>query len=253
MQVDDEIQQHLKLYQQFNPKAHLIYRCVVGSRGYNLNHENSDYDRRGVYLAPAILEWSLGGVPDHYEHIDKATGTDETYWELGWYLRYLLKNNPTVLETLWSDNESVELASDLFKHLRAHRHRFLSKRLIKTYGGYAASQLHKMNISGLQGKPIDWKNGMHLLRLLIAGYYALQEGFVLVRIEDNDLRQTLLAIREGNVPLPDFTHLREDWVRRFDNAATHTQLPELPDFEFANTFLIKARYTQAHSIYTVTS
>src|SRR5262249_31688922 len=41
----------------------VIYRCVVGSRAYGLEHEASDIDRRGIYLPPAELEWSLYGVP----------------------------------------------------------------------------------------------------------------------------------------------------------------------------------------------
>src|SRR6267154_1000197 len=30
----------------------IIYRCVVGSRAYGLDHDDSDTDRRGIYLAP---------------------------------------------------------------------------------------------------------------------------------------------------------------------------------------------------------
>ena len=39
------------------------YRCVVGSRAYGLEVEGSDTDRRGFYLAPAVLDWSLDGAP----------------------------------------------------------------------------------------------------------------------------------------------------------------------------------------------
>jgi hypothetical protein len=37
----------------------VIYRCIVGSTAYGLSQEGSDADRRGVYLPPAHLEWSL--------------------------------------------------------------------------------------------------------------------------------------------------------------------------------------------------
>src|SRR5262245_15396384 len=33
-------------------RRHVIYRCVVGSRAYGLDHDESDTDRRGIYLPP---------------------------------------------------------------------------------------------------------------------------------------------------------------------------------------------------------
>jgi predicted nucleotidyltransferase len=45
-------------------EPHVIYRCVVGSRAYGLEGEDSDTDRRGIFLPPASLHWSLAGMPD---------------------------------------------------------------------------------------------------------------------------------------------------------------------------------------------
>jgi hypothetical protein len=42
----------------------VIYRCVSGSRAYGLETDDSDTDLRGVYLAPAELQWSIFGAPD---------------------------------------------------------------------------------------------------------------------------------------------------------------------------------------------
>ena len=44
---------------EYNLFDHVILRCVVGSRAYGLEGEESDTDRRGVYLPPAQLHWSL--------------------------------------------------------------------------------------------------------------------------------------------------------------------------------------------------
>src|SRR4051794_17876427 len=38
---------------------YIIYSCVVGSRSYGLDSPDSDIDRRGIYLPPAELQWSL--------------------------------------------------------------------------------------------------------------------------------------------------------------------------------------------------
>ena len=46
---------------------HLIYQAVVGSRSFGLDTDTSDVDRRGIFLAPADLQWSLQGAPTFLE------------------------------------------------------------------------------------------------------------------------------------------------------------------------------------------
>jgi hypothetical protein len=82
----------------FDLESFIIYRCVVGSRAYGLDHDDSDTDRRGVYLAPADLQWSLFGAPEQFE--DNAT--QSCYWELQKFLIMALKANPNILESLYS-------------------------------------------------------------------------------------------------------------------------------------------------------
>src|SRR5262245_12897553 len=45
-------------------RPYIIYVCVVGSRAYGLDSAASDTDRRGIYLPPARLHWSLASVPE---------------------------------------------------------------------------------------------------------------------------------------------------------------------------------------------
>ena len=76
---------------------YVAYRCIVGSTAYGLATEASDVDRRGFYLPPADLEWSLAGVPEQLE-----TNREEVYWELEKFLRLALKANPNALECLYA-------------------------------------------------------------------------------------------------------------------------------------------------------
>src|SRR5262249_5086887 len=99
---------------------YIIYRCVVGSRAYGLDDDASDIDRRGIYLPPADLHWSLYAVPEQIE--DDATR--DTYWELQKFLLLALKANPNVLECL--NTPLVEHAAPLAVELRAMRDTFLS-------------------------------------------------------------------------------------------------------------------------------
>src|SRR5256885_12648960 len=75
-------------------KPFIIYRCVVGSQAFGLSDEASDVDRRGIYLPPADLHWSLYGVPEQIENND----TQEAHWELQKFLVMALKANPNILE-----------------------------------------------------------------------------------------------------------------------------------------------------------
>ncbi|MBD1942167.1 nucleotidyltransferase domain-containing protein, partial [Coleofasciculus sp. FACHB-712] len=82
-------------------------------------------------------------------------------------------------------------------------------------------------------------HAMHLIRLLLSGITVLQEGFVPVRVEEH--RQQLLAIRNGEMPWEEVNAWRLSLHRQFDDAFATTSLPERPDYEKANAFLIKAR------------
>src|SRR4051794_13002408 len=52
---------------RYNLFNRVFYRCVIGSQAYGLAGQASDVDRRGVYLPPAELQWSLYGVPAQLE------------------------------------------------------------------------------------------------------------------------------------------------------------------------------------------
>ncbi|MCB9936924.1 MAG: nucleotidyltransferase domain-containing protein [Planctomycetaceae bacterium] len=79
----------------------VIYQCIIGSQAYGLSDSNSDIDRRGVYLPPAELHWSLYGVPEQLE----CEPTQEAYWEIQKFLVLALKANPNVLECLYTPLE----------------------------------------------------------------------------------------------------------------------------------------------------
>ena len=218
---------------EYSLYEHVIYRCVVGSRAYGLDDEASDTDRRGVYLPPAERHWSLYGVPEQLENQD----TQETYWELQKFLTLALKANPNVLECLYTP--LVEHATPLAEELRAMRSSFLSRMVYQTYNGYVLSQFKKLQADLRNKGAVKWKHVMHLVRLLLAGVTALREGEVPVHVREH--RDRLLAIRRGEAPLQDVEAWRLDLHRQFDAAADSTKLPERPDYERANAFLVRAR------------
>lgn len=218
----------------------VIYRCVVGSRAYGLDTENSDTDLRGVYAAPPEMLWSLFGAPEQFEDNEAQT----CYWELQKFLVMALKANPNVLECLYSP--LVDKITPLGEGLRAIRDRFLSQMVFQTFNGYALSQFKKLEQDLRTQGEVRWKHAMHLLRLLLTGAATLREGAVPVRVEAE--RERLLAVKRGEVSWVEVENWRQRLHHDFEQALKDTRLPERPDYDAVNRFLLQARAEAARTV-----
>lgn len=221
----------------FDLEQFIIYRCVVGSRAYGLDNDESDTDRRGIYLAPAELQWSLFGAPEQFE--DNAE--QSCYWELQKFLTMALKANPNILECLYSP--MVEKAAPLAEELLAMREKFLSQMIFQTFNGHAMSQFKKIEQDIRNHGEVRWKHAMHLLRLLLTGAATLRENRVPVRVEAH--RERLLSVKRGELKWDEVNAWRKELHKDFEQALVETNLPARPDYEAANGFLVKARRTIA--------
>ena len=211
----------------------VIYRCVVGSRAFGLDDENSDTDVRGIYLPSADLHWNLYGVPEQLEN--KAA--EECFWELQKFLLLGLKANPNILECL--STPLVEYANEIAQELLAMRSIFFSKLVYQTYNGYVLSQFKKLEQDLRAVGAVRPKHSMHLIRLLLQGIEILQAGALNVAVGAN--RDNLLAIKRGEMSWEEVNKWRLSLHKDFDRAFSETRLPERPDYERANKFLLEAR------------
>lgn len=212
---------------------YVIYRCVIGSRAYGLEDDRSDTDRRGIYLPPADLHWSLYGVPEQLENSE----AQECYWELQKFVVLALKANPNILECLYTP--LVEHADETAGELLAMREKFLSKLVYATFNGYVLSQFKKIQGDLRNRGEVKWKHVMHLLRLLLSGIATLREGRLSVHVGEH--RERLRAIKLGEIPYEELERWRLELHREFDEAAASTRLPERPDYAAANALLLRAR------------
>jgi predicted nucleotidyltransferase len=217
----------------------VVYRAVLGSRAFGLDHAGSDVDRRGIYLAPASRHWSVYGVPEQLE----CDATQECYWEIQKFIALALRANPNILEVLYAPEDCVELCSGPAAQLRTERRIFLSKLIYQTYNGYAMSQFDKLKHDLKSKGSVKPKHAMHMVRLLYAGIHALQSGELAVRVGPE--RDELIGIRDGRVPWEQIDALRLDLHRRFEAAFASTSLPDRPDYDRANSLLIEARRNAA--------
>jgi uncharacterized protein len=214
-------------------EKYIILRSVVGSRAYGLAGEGADTDRRGVFLPPAALHWSLEGVAERL--VD--TQTRDCYWELKPFLLLALKATPIVLESLCTP--LVEHATPLAEELLAMRGCFLSKLAYESFKVQADSQTKRLaQDMRASGEP-KWKAAMHLIRGLLSGIAVLRDGCVPVRVEEH--RERLLAVRDGRLTWKELHAWRLRLLEELERARAGSSLPGLPDSGRAEEFLLKAR------------
>ena len=212
---------------------YVIYKCVVGSRAFGLDDENSDTDLRGIYLPPADTHWSMYGVPEQLENKEN----EECYWELQKFLTLALKANPNILECL--NTPLIEYRTEIADELLSIKHIFYSKLIYQTYNGYVMSQFKKLEQDLRTNGSIRNKHAMHLIRLLLQGIGILREGELNIKVTKT--RDKLLAIKHGEMLWESVNDWRLLLHKDFEIAFGETKLPERPDYEKANDFLIKAR------------
>jgi len=216
-------------------RQYVVYRVMVGSRAFGLATEESDEDRRSIYLPPAELHWSLFKPPEQIEA--ESDAVEEVCWELEKFLRLALQANPNILETLWTP--TILFADETGQELRGLRDAFLSRHLYKTYSGYVLSQFHLMAKRHAKQQAYKPKHAMHLIRLLYSGIQALQTGAILVDVGEH--RDELLRIRSGALAFEEVRTRALELGQVFQQAFASTSLPERPDYDRVNRFLIQAR------------
>jgi predicted nucleotidyltransferase len=212
---------------------HTILSVVVGSRAYGLDGPSSDHDRRGVFVAPTPLFWHLDKPPTHLD----GPLPEQFSWEIERFCTLALQANPTVLEVLWSP--LIEKITPTGSALLAARSAFLSQRVFQTYGAYASDQLKKVSARRSRTGETNFKQAMHMIRLLMAGVHVLETGSVLVDV--GFARDRLLAIRSGALDWESITTWAESLQSSLSQAAAKTRLPPSPDRDKIDQLLVRVR------------
>ncbi|PWI06017.1 nucleotidyltransferase [Streptomyces sp. NWU339] len=218
-------------------RDHTVYACVMGSRAFGLATEGSDTDRRGVFLAPTPLFWRFEKPPTHAE----GPAEEQFSWELERFCELALRANPNILECLHSP--LVEHADDTGRELLALRGAFLSRRVHETFTRYAHGQRRKLEADVRAHGAPRWKHAMHLLRLLASARDVLRTGTLTIDVGEE--RETLLAVKRGEVAWSEVQARMTRLEREAGEAARHSPLPAEPDRRRVEDFLVRTRRASA--------
>lgn len=120
-------------------EENIILLTLGGSHAYGMDKESSDLDVRGIALNPK-RDILLG---TDFEQVVN-TDTDTTIYSFNKMIELLTSTNPNTIECLGCKPEHYLYLTDIGKELLNNRKMFLSKICIHTFGGYASSQLRRM-------------------------------------------------------------------------------------------------------------
>lgn len=215
--------------------GYLLYAKVWGSHSHATALPTSDVDYLAVYQLPLREVVSLRPGP---ETVD-GKGPDFQAHELGKFCALLLKGNPGVVETLFT--EHMEMRTPVWELLRERRKTFLNQRTLNQYIGYCEGQLHRLDAGTklhTHGGDYNTKWAYHLIRLAIDAVRIAEGGAPLVMKDGAEL-DLLMRIRNGEFEPHQIAGYWSGYKDKIKAARAH--LPEEADAASLDDWLWRRR------------
>lgn len=145
----------------FNLRDRTILLTVAGSRAYGMHTSESDLDVKGVFVPPvkyylgtqkieqvedaeAIQKAFRSDLTSDQQNIADQYGMEGTLFEVRKFLKLASGANPNILDVLFCRDKDVIHTTDVGNWLRAERQKFLTKKCLHTFVGYATAQAKRI-------------------------------------------------------------------------------------------------------------
>lgn len=236
----------------------LLFLHVSGSRLYGMNNDDSDYDVRGIVIAPKEF-WVASHQFEQFQCKIDNLKIDFVIYDFRKWLKLALDVNPNVVESLYveSDNPNVVHESIYWQRIRSIARSLVSRKGYHGFKGYTESQIQKMivkhgNKTGRQDLVknfgFDTKFASHGFRLARQGYELLATGDITFPRPDAWL---LKDIKYGKIYGPeDMDECAKELRHEADllkEARDNSVLPLEPNYEVYNQLLISVFDTYVNS------
>lgn len=236
-----------------------ILRATVGSTVHGLNIEGSDdRDEMGICIEPPEYVCGLSHF-EQWVYRTKPEGVrsgpgdlDLTIYSLRKYARLAANGNPTILLLLFAPKSSLVMQTELGVTLQALAPAFISRRAGRAFLGYLTAQ--KERLLGERGQKrckrpeyesaygYDTKYAMHMLRLGYQGVELLKTGRIELPVPE-PWRGWMRSIRQGGAKIDIVMTAAGKFEREMEDLLTTSPLPNEPDTERINRFLVEAYLT----------
>jgi len=235
------------------------YVTTMGSRAYGCSTKDSDWDFYAFCLSPleVLFPYLSGDVPgfgkqkQNFDQLQLQGVMSEAFGEVDMYVyslpRYFqlcMDNNPNMLDSLMTKDESVLVLDNVGKMVRDNRKLFLSQNVYHRFRGMAFSHIkriknrdrvgHRKNLVDKYG--YDVKDASHVVRLLLELYELMTTG-------DVDLMangKTVLNVKMGEWSFSDFNDFFEIKMGEVEDVynSGESVLPKYPDEKRIKALLV---------------
>ena len=194
----------------------IILLGLGGSHAYGTNIEGSDIDIRGIALNS---KEDILGTSNFEQVVNEAT--DTTIYSFRKIISLLTSCNPNTIEMLGLKPEHYLYLSPIGKELIDNRKLFLSKRAVQSFGGYAFSQLRRLD--NKSARTLDQaEREQHILNSITSASYVWPEKYncfktgegVKLYLDDSDQedmdKEIFMDINLTHYPLRDYKSMWSD-------------------------------------------
>lgn len=147
-----------------------MFLTLGGSHAYGVNVEGSDVDVRGVTMNN---KKELLGLSHFEQFMDSKT--DTTVYGFSKFVGLISACNPNTIEMLGGEPDQYLMVSPEGQLLLDNKSLFLSKRAIHTFGGYAQSQLRRLQVALAKERVEPMQKGQFMLNTCNSAMYVLEE------------------------------------------------------------------------------
>lgn len=137
-----------EFYDYLKERGLIIFETIIGSQAYGTATENSDIDKKFIYVLPEEVILGLDYIPQI------NINADYVGYEIKRFLELLETNNPNILELLNSPEDMILHKDPIFDLVLEKRNEFITKQCKNSFGGYARQQIHKAKG---QDKMMNWE------------------------------------------------------------------------------------------------
>lgn len=220
----------------------VILKIRTGSHLYGTAVDGSDEDIAGVFMPS--FDNVMGLQKEEIVNLSTKKSSEErknteedvdcTLFEFRRFCRLAMSCSPNIVEMLFVNDGNVISITEMGTYLCGVAPMFLHKGIKDKFVGYALSQQRKIE---KENNLSNMKYGMHLIRLLYEGIELLETGNIVFPLKQASL---LSDIRRGKYDKKDIILMSEDLIEVLRDAYNKTTLPEKPDFNMINSFVISA-------------
>lgn len=241
-------------YKEESPKESVItsdiyylkepdFVCVIGSKLYGTDNEDSDLDIRGFTFMPKEFLLGIKRFEQHDPPVSKES--DVVVWNVEKFIKMLLNGSSVAFEMLFCPDNLIIRKSAAAHALVQHKTWFISQRVIKSALGYAQSEWRKVvgdttrDLGAVRKKHIEekgysYKNASHAIRIL--DLYCDLADYGMMKFPVNG-HVFIKAVKDGNVLFKDVEGIYEKALYKLEKKLT--DVPKKQEFEKINDLLVK--------------